>query len=75
MWALTHGASVVPEGAYDLGAYAERVAEWASPVGGIAAAHALRTCFQLEPPPDDAKVSGDERLWTLRFLLQAADDP
>ena len=41
----------------------------------MAAAQALRTCFQLEPPPDDAKVTGDERVWTLRFLLQAADDP
>ena len=75
LWALNAGASAVAEGAYDLGAYAERVAEWVAPVGGVAAAHALRTCFQLEPPPADAKLTGDERLWTLRVLLQAADDP
>ena len=75
LWALMNGVSAVAEGAYDLGAYAERVADWAASVGGVAAARALRTCFQLEPPPDDAKVTGDERVWTLRFLLQAADDP
>jgi hypothetical protein len=73
--ALAAGVSAVPEGAYDLGAYAERVAEWAAPVGGVAAADGLRTCFQLEPPPDDAKITGEERVWTLRFLLQATDDP
>ncbi|MGE3909836.1 MAG: DEAD/DEAH box helicase [Chloroflexota bacterium] len=75
IWALTTGNSAVPEGAYDLGAYAERVTEWAAPVGGVGAASALRTCLQLEPPPDGANTAGDERTWTLRFLLQAADDP
>jgi SNF2 family DNA or RNA helicase len=73
--ALIAGTSAVQEGAYDLAAYAERVAAWAAPVGGVAAAHALRTCFQLVPPPDDTKVTGDERVWTLQFLLQASDDP
>jgi SNF2 family DNA or RNA helicase len=75
VWALATGTSAIPEGAYDLGSFAERVAEWAAPVGGHGAASALRTCFQLEPPPDNASGSGDERTWTLRFLLQAADDP
>ena len=75
LWALSSGVSAVPDGSYDLAAYAERVAEWAAPVGGMATAQALRTCFQLEPPPDDVKVAGDERAWTLRFLLQATDDP
>ena len=46
------------EGAYDLAAYAERVADWAAPVAGVAAAHSLRTCFQLVPPPDDVKMTG-----------------
>jgi SNF2 family DNA or RNA helicase len=73
--ALLLGASAVPEGAYDLAAYAERVDDWASPLVGVAAAPSLRTCFQLEPPPDDAPTTGDERSWVLWFLLQAADDP
>ncbi|HZO27036.1 MAG TPA: DEAD/DEAH box helicase [Chloroflexota bacterium] len=75
LWSLVNCVSAVPDGSYDLMAYAERVSEWAAPVGGMATARGLRTCFQLEPPPDDAKVTGDERVWTLRFLLQAADDP
>jgi len=73
--ALVRGSSAVQEGAYDLAAYAERIDDWTSPVAGVAAAHSLRTCFQLEPPPESSKVTGDERAWTLRFLLQASDDP
>ncbi|MDP8924846.1 MAG: SNF2 helicase-associated domain-containing protein, partial [Chloroflexota bacterium] len=78
MAALEEGHSLVPEGAYDLGAFAERVASWIEPVAGVAAAESLRTCFRLEPPEEVAtkKASPPEaRAWTLRFLLQAADDP
>lgn len=73
--ALLSGTSAVQDGAYDLAAYAERVAEWMAPVGGVASAQSLRTCFQLQPPPEDTPVEPDARAWTLSFLLQAADDP
>ncbi|MCC7371180.1 MAG: DEAD/DEAH box helicase [Chloroflexi bacterium] len=75
VWALSTGNSAVPEGGYDLGSYGERVTEWSAPVGGVGVASALRTCLQLEPPPDGSAATSDERSWTLRFLLQAADDP
>ena len=72
--ALVSGASVVTEGAYDLNAYEERVSEWFAPVGGVAG-QSFRTCLRLEPPEDDPKAKPDDRNWTLRFLLQVADDP
>jgi len=80
LMALFAGRSRLQEGAYDLAAFAERVDEWIAPVGGVAEAESLRTCFRLEPPEETRSKSkktppADERGWTLQFLLQAADDP
>ena len=72
--ALLSGSSVVTEGAYDLGAYAERVTEWSAPVGGIAG-QTFRTCLRLEPPETDKQAKAEDRNWILSFLLQVADDP
>jgi SNF2 family DNA or RNA helicase len=72
--ALLAGSGAVVEGAYDLGAYAERVAEWSAPVGGLTG-QTFRTCLRLEPPETEKQTKADDRNWTLRFLLQVADDP
>ena len=48
---------------------------WLSPLRGIGE-DVFRLCFRLEPPetdPDSGRVTRPH--WTLRYLLQASDDP
>lgn len=60
----------------------QAVAAWQRAAAPVAA-HGLRTCFRLSPPPepalDDASGAaagaGADQPWRLDFLLQAADDP
>ncbi|GAW91709.1 DEAD/DEAH box helicase [Calderihabitans maritimus] len=52
---------------------------WRSPVSRRQAS--FRTCFRLEPPPEPEEKdvrdpdAGEDETWTLRFFLQAVDDP
>ncbi|HEX9936067.1 MAG TPA: DEAD/DEAH box helicase [Longimicrobium sp.] len=76
------GASAT--GADDGARLRDAVAAWQSPAAP-AAAHGLRTCFRLSPPPEppaeDASIASlapapaADGPWRLEFLLQAADDP
>jgi non-specific serine/threonine protein kinase len=58
------------------------VAAWQRAVAPVAA-HGLRTCFRLSPPPeppvddsaDATPTPAADGPWRLDFLLQAADDP
>ncbi|HYH83401.1 MAG TPA: DEAD/DEAH box helicase [Longimicrobium sp.] len=58
------------------------IAAWQRAVAP-AAAHGLRTCFRLSPPPEPVawdetgatQVPDPDAPWRLDFLLQAADDP
>ncbi|HET7229498.1 MAG TPA: DEAD/DEAH box helicase [Longimicrobium sp.] len=54
------------------------IAAWQRAAAPVAA-HGLRTCFRLSPPPDqsadDARPAAADAPWRLDFLLQAADDP
>jgi len=58
------------------------VAAWQRAVAPVAA-HGLRTCFRLSPPPeppadaasDATQAPAADEPWRLEFLLQAADDP
>src|SRR5205823_7684771 len=53
----------------------EQVRSWQRPVS-LAASAPFRLCFRLEEPPkqDDQAIS-TEGVWTVRYLLQAQDDP
>jgi superfamily II DNA or RNA helicase len=59
--------------------FVEQYRTWAQ-TAREAAAGGLRICFRLDPPdtPSDGAVvlpAPDERTWTLRYFLQASDDP
>ncbi|MBI3961734.1 MAG: DEAD/DEAH box helicase [Deinococcus sp.] len=53
----------------ELAALQQSISSWTLQLRA-ADAGAFRTCFRLEPPEE-----GAETAWTLRFLLQARDDP
>jgi SNF2 family DNA or RNA helicase len=59
----------------ELDGLSEQVRTWQRPLAGAAAAP-FRLCFRLEEPPTDGdgdfRADGD---WTVRYLLQAQDDP
>jgi SNF2 family DNA or RNA helicase len=71
-----------PEGnlegsAKELAGLAEQVRTWQRPVAGAAAAP-FRLCFRLEEPPTNGEGGGEftaDGDWTVRYLLQAQDDP
>ena len=58
----------------------QALAAWQRPAAPVAA-HGLRTCFRLSPPPEPAiddmsqPAASADGPWRLDFLLQAADDP
>jgi SNF2 family DNA or RNA helicase len=62
--------------ASDLLQLAEQVSSWQRPVA-LSTSAPFRLCFRLEEPPaDEAKASrGKKTGWTVRYLLQAQDDP
>ncbi len=61
-------------------AFVEQHSAWSQPADAQPpASDAFRVSFRLDPPdPDDAAKAtsrSDQRDWTLRYLLQATDDP
>jgi SNF2 family DNA or RNA helicase len=62
--------------ASELDKLTEAVRAWQRPLQ-ISATSAFRLCFRLEEPPPSSNGSagGPKAPWTLRYLLQAQDDP
>jgi SNF2 family DNA or RNA helicase len=74
--ALRSGDGTLHGKAAELGSFAEQVRSWQRPVT-ISTTAPFRLCFRLEEPPS---ANGDERPrkktdWTIRYFLQAQDDP
>lgn len=69
--------------ASDLRAFYEQYRAWAEAVPGAIGGDSFRLCFRLEPPTPPDEIPADDvyapranaRAWSLRFLLQATDDP
>ncbi len=81
-----NGDAVVKQSASELRAFYEQYRAWAEPFPGAAGGDVFRLCFRLEPPTqEDLSIARQEleiyappahaRDWTLRYLLQATDDP
>lgn len=71
---------VIDASASDLRALYEQYRAWAEPFPGAAHGESFRLCFRLEPPPAREELEiyapkANARDWTLRYLLQAHDDP
>jgi len=70
---------VVKESASTLAAFYEQYRAWAEPVGAVGG-ETFRICFRLDPP-ETANEEGivtlkaNARDWSLRYFLQANDDP
>lgn len=77
--ALCDRHPVVKESAATLAAFYEQYRAWAEPVGS-AGGETFRICFRLDPP-DTPNIEGivapktNARDWSLRYFLQANDDP
>ncbi|MBI5030507.1 MAG: DEAD/DEAH box helicase [Chloroflexi bacterium] len=77
--ALSDRHPVVKESAATLSAFYEQYRAWAEPMG-TAGGDTFRICFRLDPP-DTANEEGivapkaNARDWSLRYFLQANDDP
>ncbi len=74
------GNPVIDASASDLRAFYEQYRAWAEPFPTTAGDESFRLCFRLEPPPprDELEIyapQANARDWTLRYLLQANDDP
>jgi SNF2 family DNA or RNA helicase len=77
--ALCDRNPTVKESAANLAAFYEQYRAWAEPVGA-ASGDTFRICFRLDPPQTaDAEgivtPKANSRDWSLRYLLQANDDP
>jgi SNF2 family DNA or RNA helicase len=77
--ALWNEDGVVEESSATLAAFYEQYRAWAEPIG-IAGDDTFRICFRLDPPqtPDAEGIvapKANARDWSLRYLLQANDDP
>ncbi len=77
--ALCNEDGVVAESSATLAAFYEQYRAWAEPVGA-AGGDTFRICFRLDPPqtPDAEDIvtpKVNARDWSLRYLLQASDDP
>ena len=72
---------VEEESAASLNAFFERYRGWAEPVPGASGGDNFRICFRLDPPHVDEDGMGiiapkaTKRDWSLRYFLQASDDP
>ncbi|MFQ5794409.1 MAG: SNF2-related protein [Candidatus Bipolaricaulia bacterium] len=71
--ALSSDDATLTGSAEDLEAFSREMRAWLEQIQPIDAKVAFRTCFRLDPPPDDGE-NGQEQAWTLRFHLQANDD-
>ncbi|MBI3966120.1 MAG: hypothetical protein HY329_10840, partial [Chloroflexi bacterium] len=63
-----------------LARFYERYRDWLAPAYTTSVdGESFRVCFRLEPPeespPDASSAAVSHRDWTLRYLLQATDDP
>jgi SNF2 family DNA or RNA helicase len=77
--ALTNDDGVVEGSSATLAAFYEQYRAWAEPIGA-ASGDTFRICFRLDPPQtSDAEgivtPKAHARDWSLRYLLQANDDP
>ncbi|MEW5720369.1 MAG: DEAD/DEAH box helicase, partial [Chloroflexota bacterium] len=77
--ALGTETGVVAESSATLSAFYEQYRAWAEPVGA-AGSDTFRICFRLDPPEttnEEGIVTpkAHARDWSLRYLLQANDDP
>jgi len=86
--ALTNEDGVVKESSATLAAFYEQYRAWAEPVGASFDSATLRSgggetfriCFRLDPPETTSNEGivtpkANVRDWSLRYLLQANDDP
>ena len=78
--ALWNETPIVEESDANLAAFYEQYRAWAEPVPGVAGGDTFRLCFRLDPPPaEETEEIIAPRLktqdWSLRYLLQANDDP
>jgi SNF2 family DNA or RNA helicase len=74
--ALRSADGTIHGSAAELAQLAEQVRDWRQPLA--AADAAFRLCFRLEEPADadtDAETVSARGTWTVRYLLQAEDDP
>ena len=77
--ALCDRNPIVKESTANLAAFYEQYRAWAEPVGATGG-DTFRICFRLDPPqtPDAEGIvapRANARDWSLRYLLQANDDP
>ncbi len=77
--ALTNDDGVVKESSATLAAFYEQYRAWAEPIGA-ASGDTFRICFRLDPPQtaeaeEIVAPKAKARDWSLRYFLQANDDP
>ena len=79
--ALLGRSPLVEESAANLAVFHEQYRFWAEPIPGVSGRDTFRLCFRLDPPLSDASAPDifaplPQALdWSLRYLLQARDDP
>jgi hypothetical protein len=79
--ALLSRRIAVEGSAANLGVFAEQYRLWAEPIPGVSGGNGFRLCFRLDPPLADEGAPSifaplpEAQDWTLRYLLQAQDDP
>ncbi len=77
--ALTNDDGIINESSATLDAFYEQYRAWAEPMGS-AGGETFRLCFRLDPPDtpnaeDIIAPKTNARDWSLRYFLQANDDP
>jgi len=79
--ALSSKKPDVLESPANLAIFYDQYRAWAEPVSGAATGDTFRICFRLDPPLVEAAPNGISaplptvQNWTLRYFLQATDDP
>jgi SNF2 family DNA or RNA helicase len=80
--ALIEESPIVEEDSVaSLNAFFEQYRAWAEPTPGAAGGDNFRICFRLDPPHADDDGMGivapraTKRNWSVRYFLQASDDP
>lgn len=72
---------VEEESAASLNTFFEQYRAWAEPISGPTGGDNFRICFRLDPPHVDEGAMGivapsaTKRNWSVRYFLQASDDP